>query len=158
VNLVDIVIIVILVAGVLTGLRQGFIVEVAVIVGAIVALGVARLEYPVVRAVLIHLIHTSKWVTAISYLIVFLVIWTVIIFIAQKIRTIVRLLFLGWADRLAGAVVGLLQGAIVVELLLYLGKRVPNKPLHHAIGHSTLAPSFLDVVPYISHLFPHLVK
>src|SRR5579884_965153 len=100
-NLVDIVIIVVLVAGVLTGLRQGLIVEVALIGGAIVALVVAHLEYPVLRAVLepfFHgLIHPARrrtqWLTIASYGIIFLLVWSIIMAIAQKVRTIVRLLF-----------------------------------------------------------------
>lgn len=155
-NAVDVVIVGVLVLATLGGFGQGFIVEVATILGAVAALAAAKLEYGVVRNLLELAVPHSRWVTAISYLAVFLVVWAVIITVARIVRRIARLLMLGFLDRLGGAVIGLLQGALVVELLLYLGQRVPNSDLHRLIKHSRLAPSFLHVVPYIDKLFPHV--
>jgi membrane protein required for colicin V production len=156
VTVVDIVIIAVLAAGVLGGIRQGFIMQVATILGAVVALGVAKLEYRDVRQYLAHVASGSQWLTVISYLIVFLVIWGAVVVIARRIRTLARFLLLGWLDRIGGAIVGLLQGLLLVDLLLYLGKRLPNSALHHAIKHSLLGPSFSQVFPYINHWFPHV--
>jgi membrane protein required for colicin V production len=155
-NAVDLVVIVLLVIGVAVGFRAGFVVEVAVILGAVVALAVAFVEYSTIRAILTQFVHTSQWVTVISYLLVFVIIWGVIIWVARKVRTVVRFLLLGFFDRLGGAVIGLLQGAILGELFLYLALHVPNHALHHAVRHSRLGPSFLHVVPYLDHLFPHI--
>ncbi|MDQ2742786.1 MAG: CvpA family protein [Chloroflexota bacterium] len=155
-NAVDIIILLFLLFGFLTGLRRGFILEVATILGAVVALSVAKVEYAAVRHLLLQVAPKSSWLTVISYLIVFLVIWSVIVTLARLARKALRLLFLGFFDRLGGAVVGVLQAALIVELLLYLGKRVPNHALHHAINHSKLAPAFLQAIPYIDRLFPHV--
>jgi membrane protein required for colicin V production len=157
VNVVDFIILVVLALAMLGGFSQGFIVEIATIAGAVIALAIAKLEYGVVRNLLEQVVGHSRWVTAISYLVVFLVVWGAIIAIARVIRRIARLFLLGFADRLGGAVIGLLQGALVVELLLYLGNRVPSAELHRLIHHSRLAPSFLHIVPYIDKLFPHVV-
>jgi membrane protein required for colicin V production len=155
-NAADIVIIVLLALGFLNGLRQGFVVEVATIFGAVVALAIAKAEYSPVRHLLATVAPRSPWLTVISYLAVFLVVWAVIVAVARKIRLLVRLLFLGWLDRLGGAIVGVLQAALLIELLLYLGKRVPNRGLHRFIAHSSLAPNFLHVIPTINRLFPHV--
>jgi membrane protein required for colicin V production len=155
-NAVDIVILVIVVAAVITGLRRGFIVQVAAMLGAVVALGVAKLEYADVRHLLLQVVSKSPWITVISYLLIFFVVWGAILVVARKIRSIARFLLLGWLDRLLGAVLGLLQALLVIELLLYLGKRVPNGALHHAVNHARLTPAFLHALPYISHWFPHV--
>ena len=155
-NSVDIIVLAVLAFGALSGFVQGFVVELASILGAFVGLFVARLEYTVVRNLLETVLPKSSWVTAISYLIVFLVVWMAIVAIARKVRTVIRLFLLGWADRIGGALLGLLPGALLVELLLYLGQRVPEAGLHRAIKHSTLAPSFMRIVPYIHQLFPHM--
>lgn len=155
-NIIDILILVILLFGILSGFRRGFIMEVALILGAVVALAIAKLEYPVVRHLLALVAPKSAWLTVISYLIVFLVIWGVIVTLARVVRKAAHLLLLGFADRLGGAVIGLLQGALVVELLLYLGRRVPYHALHHAILQSKLAPAFVHVLPYIDRFFPHV--
>ena len=155
-NAIDVVIVAVLALAVLTGFRQGFILEVAFVAGAFVALAAARAGYPIVRPILESFAAKSAWLTAISYLIVFAVVWGAVLAAARVVRRGVRLLFLGWADRLAGAVLGLVQGAIVVELLLYLGQRVPSRDLHRVIKESQLAPTFLNLVPYLHRLFPHV--
>lgn len=156
VNIIDILILVILLFGVLSGFRRGFIMEVALILGAVVALAVAKLEYPIVRNLLALVAPKSAWLTVISYLIVFLVIWGVIVTLARVVRKAAHLLLLGFADRLGGAIIGLLQGALVVELLLHLGQHLPNHLLHHAIVHSRIAPAFVHALPYIDRFFPHI--
>lgn len=155
-NGADVLILVVLVLGALQGLRQGFVIQLATIFGALIALGIARVEYHPVRQVLHGLAPHSPWLTVVSYLIVFLVVWAVIIVVARVLRRLMRLFLLGWMDRLGGMVVGILQGALLIELLLYLGKHLPNHELRHLTAHATLAPLFLDAVPYINKLFPSL--
>jgi membrane protein required for colicin V production len=145
-----------LVFGLGTGFRRGFIMEVAVILGAVVALAVAKLAYPGVRHELAHVAAKSAWLSAISYLGVFLIVWSAILILARIARTAARFLMLGLLDRIGGAVLGLLQSALLLELLLYLGKRVPNHALHLAVKHSVLAPAFLRAVPVVDRLFPHV--
>jgi membrane protein required for colicin V production len=153
---IDWLIIALIVGAVLGGFRQGFIMQVATILGAVAALGVARLEYPDVRTQIARIAPHSSWLTVISYLIVFLFVWGGIVVLARRIRFLARLLLLGWLDRVAGAVVGLLQGLLLVDVLLYLGKHVSNGALRSAIKHSTLAPPFQHVFPYVDRWFPHL--
>lgn len=145
-----------LVVGLITGFLRGFIIEVAVILGAVAALAVAKLAYPDVRHQLSHIVAKSPWLSAIAYLGVFLIVWSAIMILARVARRVARLLMLGLFDRIGGAVIGVLQSALLLELLLYLGKRVPNHALHHAIKHSLLAPAFLRVIPLVDRLFPHV--
>src|SRR5947209_17416457 len=97
-TIVDIVILAILVAAVLGGIRQGFIMQVATILGVVAALAVAKLEYPDVRRFLAQFASGSQWLTVISYMLVFLVIWGAIIVLARRLRSIAHLLLLGWMD------------------------------------------------------------
>jgi uncharacterized membrane protein required for colicin V production len=155
-NIIDVVIILILLAGVLNCFRTGFIVEVALIAGAIVALLAAKVGYKPVRGLIDGSIHQASWRTTASYLIIFVVIWAAIVAIAHGIRRAMRLAMMGGLDRLAGALLGFFQAAIVVELLLYLGKRVPAHELQRLINHSSLAPHFLQLIPVIHRLFPRV--
>jgi membrane protein required for colicin V production len=156
VNGLDIAILAVLAVGALLGFRQGFVMEVATILGAVAALGVARLEYGDVRTSLQRIVAHSPWLTTVAYLVVFFVIWAAIIILARKVRLLVRLMMLGWMDRIGGAIIGLIQGALLVELLLYLARRVPNTGMRHLAVHSALAPAFLAVAPSLTHLFPHV--
>jgi membrane protein required for colicin V production len=158
VNAVDIIMLVLLALATFGGFRQGFILEIAGIFGAVVALAVARLEYSDVRTMLQQFAPHSAWLTIVAYLLVFLVVWGAIIILARKIRSLLRLMLLGWLDRLGGALLGLVQGALLVELLLYFTRRVPNAQLRHLANHSTLAPAFLSVMPVLNHLLPHVPR
>jgi membrane protein required for colicin V production len=156
-NVVDVVILAALALAILTGLRHGLLVELALILGAVIALAVARPAYAPVRDALVSIgVSKGAWLTTLSYLIVYLVVWVAIVDLARLGRRGMRLLFLGWADRLGGAVLGFLQGLIVVELLLYFGKRVPNHDLRRLIKQSQLAPTFLNLIPHLQRLFPHV--
>lgn len=155
-NLVDVVIIVLLVAGIWTGFRRGLIMQVAALLGAFIALAVAKLEYRHVAHVIHLFASSSRWSTVIAYLLIFFVVWSLVTLIARLARMAARLLLLGMIDRLLGALLGMLQGALVIELLLYLGKRAPWHALHTAIAHSALAPAFISIIPFLNRFFPHV--
>lgn len=157
-NGIDIIMLVLLALAALAGFRQGFVLEVAGSLGAVAALAVARLEYPDVRTTLEQLAPRSPWLTIVAYLLVFVVIWGAIIIVARKVRSLVRLMMLGWLDRLGGVAIGLVQGALLVELLLYFTRRVPNGELRHLAHHSALAPVFLSAMPLLNHIFPHVPR
>lgn len=155
-NIIDIIILVVLLLGVVNGARIGFIVEIAAILGFLLAIAVAKAEYGQVRHFLASFAPHSPWLTVIAYLIVFLVVWGVIIALARVVRKGIRLFLLGPLDHLGGAIIGIFQAALLLELLLYLGKRVPYHQLKVAIAHSKLAPHFLALVPQIDKYFPHI--
>lgn len=155
-NAVDIVILVVLIGGAAYGFRQGFIVEASALLGAVIALAAARAEYRPVRHVLAQVAPHSGWLTIVSYLIVFLAVLAAISLIARRLRWLARRLMLGWIDRFGGIVLGLIQASLVLALLLYLGKRVPATALRHAVRHSSLAPVFEQIVPYVHSLLPHV--
>ncbi len=157
-NVVDVLLLILLAFTTFTGIRQGFVVEIAGILGAVAALGVARLEYVDVRTILEQFAAKSPWLTIVAYLLVFVVMWGAIIIVARKLRLLVRLMMLGWLDRLGGAVIGLVQGALLVALLLYFARRVPQTGIRHLANHSALAPIFLSVMPLLSHVFPHVPR
>lgn len=155
-NLVDLAIIAILVLGTLAGLRQGFVVELAGILGALLAFAVARAEYRHVQSALESFASGSPWLSTVSYMIVFLAVWGVILIAARMVRMGLRIMMLGMLDRIGGAVVGLIQSALVLELLLYIGKHSPDAAVRSAVKHSSLAPPFLSLAPVVHHLFPNL--
>jgi membrane protein required for colicin V production len=139
-----------------SGFFTGFILQVASMLGALAALAVAKLEYADVRQMLLHVAPHSPWLTAFTYVGIFLVVWAAIILIARRLRGLVRRLKLGAVDRLGGAALGFLQGAVVVELVIYLSKRVQSGGLAAQVRHSVLAGAFEQIVPFLQGWFPHV--
>ena len=75
--------------------------------------------------------------------------------LAAMMRTASSLLFLGPIDHLGGAVFGLVQGLLVVELLLFAVTTFPATPgLARALAGSTLAPVFIQLIPVFERLVP----
>jgi uncharacterized membrane protein required for colicin V production len=95
-------------------------------------------------------------VTAVAYLLVFFAVWIVILWASRRVRGIARFLRLGVLDRLAGAALGFVEAALVVEMLLFVAKRLPGHTLHQYYVHSRLAEPFLHVIPWIDRLFPNI--
>lgn len=155
-NWVDFGVVILLALSAFAGWRRGFIFEVALILGSLVAFAVARQEYTDVRRILSQFAGSSSWLTVISYLLVFLIVWGAIIFLARRARNLVRLAGLGLVDRLGGAAIGFLQGLLVIELLLYLGERVPAATLRHDVKHAAFTPTLLQLIPVLHNWFPHV--
>lgn len=75
--------------------------------------------------------------------------------LAMVLRTASSLLFLGPIDHLGGAVIGFVQGLLVVELLLFAVTTYPATPsLARALEGSTLAPVFINRIPVFERLLP----
>jgi membrane protein required for colicin V production len=158
VNTLDLFIIAVLAVATFAGFRTGFIVQVAAMLGAIAALAVAQADYADVRRLLQQFAPRSPWLTVISYVGTFLVIWGAIILLARRLRWMVRRLLLGGVDRLGGAILGFLQGALVVELAIYLARRVQSAALASQVKHSALAGVFERASPWIQGIFPHVTR
>ena len=70
-------------------------------------------------------------------------------------RTASSLLFLGPIDHVGGALLGFVQGLLVVELLLFAVTTYPATPaLARALEGSTLAPVFINRIPVFEQLLP----
>ena len=75
--------------------------------------------------------------------------------IAAMMRTASSLLFLGPIDHVGGALLGFVQGLLVVELLLFAVTTYPATPaLARALEGSTLAPVFINRIPVFERLLP----
>ncbi|MCH8235628.1 MAG: CvpA family protein [Chloroflexi bacterium] len=110
----DWVLVAVFVVGALLGLKWGLVqaalnfiaVYVAMLIGAQFADGlVERITDD---------IENESITTAIGYVIIFLAVFIIAQIVGKAIRTMLKIVFLGWVDRLGGVVVGALLGAILV--------------------------------------------
>lgn len=110
----DWVLVAVFVVGALLGLKWGLVqaalnfiaVYVAMLIGAQFADGlVERVTDD---------IENESITTAIGYVIIFLAVFIIAQIVGKAVRTMLKIVFLGWVDRLGGVVVGALLGAILV--------------------------------------------
>ena len=149
-NWVDIVIIIYLVLSVITGFTQGLIRTLLSIIGLIVGILLASHFYKQLGNVLTF-ISNKDWANIVAFIIILVVVMGIAALVAILLRSLIKAIMLGWVDRLGGAVVGLILGALSVSAFLAIIVKYTNTSV---ITESKLAGFFLDKFPIILKFMP----
>jgi membrane protein required for colicin V production len=120
---------------------HGLLVEVCALVGLIAGILLAGRYYLDVTPYVSGLIHEPAAAHAAAFLLIALVVMLVAGIVGRVLRWILRRVGLGWADRLAGGVFGLLKGYVVVALAV--AAVVGFFPGQAWLAQSQLVPYFL---------------
>jgi membrane protein required for colicin V production len=138
---VDWVILAVLIFSVVQAARRGFFVEAFSLAGIVVGIGVASWNYTRLAPWFARWVHTAALADAAAFLTLALAVMVGAGIAGRLIRWSMRTIGLGWADRLLGAVFGLVKGAILVTLgILVL---VAFWPQSSALRGSRLGPYFV---------------
>lgn len=120
-GIVDIVILVLLLIGAVSGLTRGFFKELATIGGLIVGLIVARVLYVSLAELLAPYLNTSMMlVQVLSFIVIWLAVPLGLSVLASVLTKAVNALYLGWVNRLAGIVLGVVKFALVIGLVFWV--------------------------------------
>ena len=138
-NLFDISIILILIYGLVRGVFRGLVRELSSIVGVLGGFYAAYTYYPHVAKSLSPWISNPSYLNILSYLLIFSGVVLVVGILAVIIKYLLNIAYLGWVDRICGALFGLVKGALVtcvvfIVLTAFLPKGAP------LIRHSNLSP------------------
>ncbi len=149
-NWLDIVIIVALIIPIFLGLFVGFIKTVLSLAGMIVGVVLASNFYQGLAGMLTFISNRS-----IANIVAFIIILAAVILVATLVaiflRAILRATKLGWLDRIAGAVLGFLTGAILISAILAGIVKFFGEGL---VTESILAGVLLDKLPLVLGLLP----
>jgi len=150
VNWVDIVIIIYLVVSLIGGLTQGLIKAVLSLVGIILGILLASNFYEQLGGVL-GFISNPDIANIAAFIIILLVVMIAAAIIAKILHSFIKMIMLGWVDKLGGAVFGLLMGALSSSAILAVIVKLTGTNL---IAESTLSGFLLDKFPLIISLLP----
>lgn len=117
-TLVDWAVIAILAIAFFSGLAQGFFRSICGLGGLILGLAVAAWNYHHLAAVLNRFIRMEAASNAVAFVLILILVILITGMIGNVLAKTFKLIGLGWLDALAGAVFGLLQGAIIVTILI----------------------------------------
>jgi membrane protein required for colicin V production len=120
---------------------HGLLVEVCALVGLIAGILLAGRYYLEVTPYLTGLIHEPAAAHAVAFLLIALVVMLAAGIVGRVLRWILRRVGLGWADRLAGGVFGLIKGYVLVALAV--AAIVGFFPGEAWLAQSQLVPYFL---------------
>jgi len=119
-NAFDIAVIVIISFCLIRGLFRGLIGEVSGIIGVVAGFYGAYTYYPLITP------YAEKWIenpgirNLTAFFLLFCAILVIVSLISILIRKVLKLVFLGWVDRIFGLVFGAAKGVLVVSVLFIM--------------------------------------
>lgn len=156
-NWLDVVIIVSLVIITFTGLSKGFIKTIIPLLGIIIGIVLAGRFYGSVADWLSTWLHSSSQANIAGFAIILVVVVIVALIIASLLSKFLSLLFLGWVDKLGGAVLGFVIGGFIFGAILTLITKYNFPGMEGTIQNSSLASFFVNrfnmVLPFLPKEF-----
>lgn len=143
----------ILIISVLSGLAQGFFRSACGLFGLLIGLSVASWNYQRVADTLLRFIRMDAVADVIAFLLIFILVVAIAGFIGHLLAKAFRLIGLGWLDGLAGGAFGLIQGAVVITIIIFLSLAFfPQQS--QWLAESQLPRQFISFTHLNSHITP----
>ena len=156
-NFLDYIVIAILVFALVRGFMRGLIREVAAILGILAGFVTAGHLHPALADLLRSRFPSLPHPVFLGYALVFLATWLAVVLLGLLASRLARTLFLGWADRLFGAVVGLFKGTLgAVVLVTVLTLFLPGGS--QVLGRSRFAPYLQKTGAHLVRLAPEAIE
>ena len=148
---VSLVLLGLLAIGSVVGLFKGLIRQVVELAGMVVSFLLATLFAGwLANALARHTPLPYSPSLVIAFLLVFIAGMVVFHFLAAWIQKLVQMTFLGWFDRLCGALLGLIVGLIVTSLLLSVALELPlPREVHLSMERSSVALFVRPIAPWL---------
>jgi len=116
---IDIIILVLLLAGAITGFRKGFIKQLASLAGLIIGLIAAKMLYVAVGDKLIGTITTNPtFAHSLAFVLIWVVVPIVFTLVASLLTKALEIISLGWLNRLLGAALGAVKLVLFISVFL----------------------------------------
>ncbi|HMA35286.1 MAG TPA: CvpA family protein [Chloroflexia bacterium] len=144
-NWIDVTILTAIITSTVLGVFWGLIRQVAATFGLILAILLAGSFYKNVAGFL-HpptgggLIGDENMANIVAFVLIVVGVSLGIGIVASTLRTVLGLLFLGWADHLLGSVLGLFQMSLLLAVIIIVATAFPVPGLSDAVRESHLAP------------------
>ena len=117
-TLADLAILVVLVLSMLGGLTQGFFRSVFSLGGLVLGLALASWNYGLIAALVLPMVRIEAVANVIGFLLIALIVMGLAAVAGKILSKVFHHLGLGCLDRLAGAVFGFFQGALLVTVVI----------------------------------------
>ena len=148
--MIDIVFLVLVIIAIVKGIQRGFIVAIFSIVAIIIGLAAALKLSTVAAEYLKDSVNISaRWLPIVSFILVFLVVVLLVRLGANLLQKTVEIAFLGWLNRLLGALLYVVLYTIVFSVVLFFAEQV------HLINNETITNS--RVYSWVKPIGPYVI-
>lgn len=146
---IDFIVLILLALAIFKGYRQGAIVAICSYIAILIGLAAAVKLSVIVASYLTANGINGKWISFFSFLIVLVAVIFLVRWLAHLIQKLVEIIFMGWANRLAGIILYILLYCTVFSVLLFYINKIG------VIKESTLQASL--TYTYIKNLGPWVI-
>ncbi len=151
-NWLDIVIIVLIIVPTLIGLKNGIVKAALTVVGIIVGVILAgRFSERLGEAM--TFISDPGWAKIAAFAIILIVVMIVASIAAKLVKNVLSAVMLNWINRLGGAALGFILGAIFCGAILTMWVKFMSEP-GDTVSGSVLSRFLLDGFPFVLALLP----
>jgi membrane protein required for colicin V production len=130
-------------------MQRGFIIAVFSIIAIIIGLAAAMKLSAVAAVYLQDSVNiSSRWLPFISFIVVLLLVIILVRLAANFFQKIIEIAFLGWVNKLAGAMIYALLYTIVFSIILFFAEQL-NIVKDDTIANSKVYPVIKPMGPYV---------
>lgn len=124
-NYIDIVLVILLVLSAIGGFKNGLIVELASLAALILGIwGAIHFSYVTSEFLIENLNFNSEYLPVISFIVTFVVIVILVHIVANVVDKMVETVMLGFVNKLAGLVFGVLKTALILSIVLLIFDKI----------------------------------
>jgi membrane protein required for colicin V production len=117
-NFFDIILIIILLYCLIRGIFRGLLKEISSLIGVLGGFYAAYMYYKSLGIYLKRWIADPNYINILSFLIIFIFVFLMVSAVGIIIKYLLKIVFLGWVDRVFGGVFGILKGILISCVLV----------------------------------------
>lgn len=163
-NTVDIIILICLIPAIFAGFMKGFVRQIAAVAALVLGVWAGYHFSDFVSNKLLSWISVQQnLLNIISFSIVFIGVLILVNLVGKAIERLIKLVLLGWLDKLAGIIFALIKYAFIFSILIYLMeslndlfKFLPRQMLEESVLYGFLSKIAPAVFPYLKNLVSHI--
>jgi len=153
----DIILIIILIYCFVRGIFRGLLKEISSLIGVLGGFYAAYTHYKGAGIYLKRWISDPNYINILSFLIIFLCVFLIISALGIVIKYVLKIVFLGWVDRVFGGAFGILKGILIGSVLLVVFTAFLSKD-SNMIKNSRLSPYITTISDKMIKVTPKELK
>ena len=155
INIFDLSIAIIILVFGIRGYLKGFVEMTFSLISIILGIVIAYLFYQTFAEVIVKITKSNiNYINVISFILVFIVVNLIIRIIGNKIEKLLKKIYLGWANKIAGIGIGIIQALILIYLILIPICYINIPEINELLEKSKSVPYFIIAFKYMFTFLP----